>query len=50
MTKTNNLNEIAISTPRETKKVSKHRFSWSRNCFLARDFMCDKQKTKIGGI
>ena len=50
MPKTNNLYKIAIFTPRETIKVSKHRFSWSRNHFLALDFMCDEQKTKIGEI
>ena len=35
---------------REVKVVSKHRFSGSRNLFLALGIMCDEEKTLISAL
>ena len=35
---------------REVKVVSNHRFSGSRNLFLALDIMCNEEKTLMGAF
>ena len=48
MPKINNLYKIISFPSRVAKEVSNHRFSGSRNHFLALDIMCDEEKTLIG--
>ena len=36
--------------PREVKVVSNHRFSGSRNLFMALDIMCEEKKTLMDAL
>ena len=44
------LSKMVNMPSREVKMVSNHRFSGSRNLFLALDIMCDEEKTLIGAL
>ena len=50
MPKSKNIHKIPILTPKVTQKVSKHRFSGSRNPFLALETMFDKENTLKGAF
>ena len=50
MLKSKNIHKIPISTPKVIKKVSKHRFSGSRNHIMTVEIMCNEEKTLIGAL